>query len=172
MLKIYVHYVGPRAVLTSLSVSAGQLPPTAFSPSSIPGPYEDTDWDRPYCTDNPSEYINCWSQRAAYNDRLVADRSQRALTGKHHGRSPGAEPGIVVRSFGTDNTADRHEETTCVSIDPKSRLQRTRDGRLVCRKRPKRLHIPKGSSRSNHVFTQSSHNSVRSSAILENGDGS
>jgi hypothetical protein len=42
---------------------------------------------------------------------LFADWSQRALAGEHHGRSAGTEPGIVMGAFGTDHTANGHEET-------------------------------------------------------------
>lgn len=42
---------------------------------------------------------------------LLAHRPERALSGEHHRGSSGTEPGIVLRSFGANDTTDGHEES-------------------------------------------------------------
>lgn len=41
----------------------------------------------------------------------MAHGVQRALAGEHDWGSPGTEPGIVLRSFGSDHATDRHEKS-------------------------------------------------------------
>lgn len=47
---------------------------------------------------------------------LFLRASQRSLTGEHHRGAASAEPGVVVRTFGTDNATNRHEETAISSL--------------------------------------------------------
>jgi hypothetical protein len=107
--------------------------------------------------------VACWTFDASIG--LFLRSTQRCLAGKNHGRSSSSEPGVVVRALRSDNAANRHEETKLWTV-----LATSDKDRLAERKRIE--GVPKCCSRANHVFAECSHNAVRSSTILEDGDSS
>ena len=70
-----------------------------------------------------------------------------------------------MRALRSDNAANRHEETKVWTVLATSDK--------YCLAKRKRIEgVPECRPRANHVFAECSHNTVRSSTILEDGDSS
>lgn len=100
----------------------------------------------------------------------IAGSSQWVFPGKHHWGPASAKPGLVVRAFRADDAAYGHEETD--GSRNQREVEKTRRIRCMGGEGRKATNVPECSARTKHVFTQGAHDTVRSSAVLENGDSS